>query len=106
MKQFGQVPVGKMMQKQIGNHGSIPIRCIGAQPVKHVRLHALQRFGKLRHDLQLPGILAEPGPVFVALKVLPEVENTPIGRRSRWQTRTRDKVVQDLRTELGVGGAS
>jgi phosphonopyruvate decarboxylase len=55
---------------------------------------------------QLPGILAGPGPVFVALKVLPEVENTPIGRRSRWQTRTRDKVVQDLRTELGVGGAS
>ena len=38
----------------------------------------------------------QPGPVFVALKVLPEVENTPIGRRSRWQTRTRDKVVQDL----------
>ena len=55
---------------------------------------------------QLPGILAEPGPVFVALKVLPEVENTPIGRRSRWQTRTRDKAVQDLRTELGVGGVS
>ncbi len=55
---------------------------------------------------QLPGILAEPGPVFVALKVLPEVENTPIGRRSRWQTRTRDKVVQDLRIELGLGGAA
>jgi thiamine pyrophosphate-dependent acetolactate synthase large subunit-like protein len=54
---------------------------------------------------QLPGILAQPGPVFVALKVLPEVENTPIGRRSRWQTRTRDKVMQDLRTELGVGAA-
>src|SRR5579862_9003960 len=29
----------------------------------------------------LPGILSAPGPVFVALKVLPEVENTPIGRR-------------------------
>src|SRR5215472_9530299 len=55
---------------------------------------------------QLPGILAKPGPVFVAVKVLPEVENTPIGRRSRWQTRTRDRVVQDLRTELGVGGAT
>jgi phosphonopyruvate decarboxylase len=51
---------------------------------------------------RLPGILAQPGPAFVALKVLPEVENTPIGRRSRWQTRTRDKVVQDLRVELGV----
>ena len=54
----------------------------------------------------LPGILAQPGPVFVALKVLPEVENAPIGQRSRWQTRTRDKVVQDLRIELGLGGAA
>ena len=54
----------------------------------------------------LPAILAQPGPVFVALKVLPEVENAPIGRRTRWQTRTRDKVVQDLRIELGLHGAS
>jgi thiamine pyrophosphate-dependent acetolactate synthase large subunit-like protein len=54
----------------------------------------------------LPGILGQPGPVFVALKVLPEVENTPIGRRSRWQTRTRERVVQDLRVELGIGGAA
>ena len=51
----------------------------------------------------LPKILAQPGPVFVALKVLPEVENTPIGRRSRWQTRTRDKVVQDLRWNWEFG---
>jgi sulfopyruvate decarboxylase subunit beta len=49
----------------------------------------------------LPGILNEPGLAFVALKVLPEVENSPIGRRSRWQTRTRDKVLEDLRVELG-----
>ena len=54
----------------------------------------------------LPAILGQPGPVFVALKVLPEVENTPIGRRSRWQTRTRDKVVQDLRGELGLGATA
>jgi thiamine pyrophosphate-dependent acetolactate synthase large subunit-like protein len=50
----------------------------------------------------LPAIFAAPGPVFVALKVLPEVENSPIGRRSRWQTRSREKVVQDLRTGLGA----
>ena len=49
----------------------------------------------------LPGILGAPGPVFVALKVLPEVENSPIGRRTRWQTRTREKVLEDLRAELG-----
>jgi len=49
----------------------------------------------------LPGTLAQPGPVFVALKVLPEVENEPIGRRSRWNMRSRDKVIQDLRGALG-----
>lgn len=52
---------------------------------------------------ELPGILRQPGPVFVALKVLPEVENTPIGGRVRWRKRTADKVVQDLRTALRVG---
>lgn len=50
----------------------------------------------------LPGILAQPGPVFVALKVTPEVENVPIGQRPRWQTRTRVRVIEDLRAELGI----
>jgi hypothetical protein len=52
----------------------------------------------------LPGILDAPGPVFVALKVLPEVENTPIGGRVRWNPRTRDRVIADLRAGLGGGG--
>jgi hypothetical protein len=52
----------------------------------------------------LADILDKPGPVFVALKVVPELENAPIGRRRRWQTRTRGQVIADLRTELGVGG--
>jgi len=46
----------------------------------------------------LPDILAQPGPVFAACKVFPEIENEPIGRRRRWQTRSRD-----LRTELNIG---
>jgi len=33
---------------------------------------------------------------------VPEIENEPIGRRRRWQTRTRDEVVIDLRTGLGI----
>jgi len=53
----------------------------------------------------LPDIMGQPGPVFVALKVLAEVENTPIGGRVRCNTRSRDKVVQDLRGELGIEGA-
>jgi len=52
----------------------------------------------------IKAILDLPGPVFVALKVVPEVENDPIGRRTRWQTRTRDQVVKDLQKELGITG--
>src|ERR1051325_11482707 len=51
----------------------------------------------------IAAILAQPGPVFVALKVVPEVENLPINQRVRWQTRTRERVLQDLRAELGLG---
>ena len=39
----------------------------------------------------------------MAVKVLPEVENTPIGQRVRWRKRSADKVVQDLRGALAVG---
>src|ERR1700709_2225980 len=49
---------------------------------------------------ELPGIMAAAGPVFVALKVLPEVENSPIGQRVRWRKRGADKVVADLRAAL------
>jgi hypothetical protein len=52
---------------------------------------------------ELPGILQAPGPVFVALKVWPEIENTAIGQRVRWRKRGGDKVVRDLRGALGAG---
>jgi thiamine pyrophosphate-dependent acetolactate synthase large subunit-like protein len=52
----------------------------------------------------IKAILEAPGPVFVAMKVFPEVENVPIGQRRRWQTRTRDQVIRDLQKELGVVG--
>ncbi|HEY7493095.1 MAG TPA: thiamine pyrophosphate-dependent enzyme [Candidatus Tectomicrobia bacterium] len=49
-------------------------------------------------------ILEQPGPVLVAMKVEPEIENAPIGQRRRWQTRSREQVLQDLRNELGISG--
>jgi phosphonopyruvate decarboxylase len=52
----------------------------------------------------IKAILDLPGPVFVALKVVPEVENEPIGRRRRWQTRSREQVIEDLRKELRISG--
>ena len=88
----------------------------GGQPVpnaKNVAYDVIARgagyprafaFDKLEDfEASLPAILAQPGPVFAALKVVPEVENVPIGQRVRWQTRTRDRVLADLRAELGVG---
>lgn len=47
-------------------------------------------------------ILSEPGPVFVALKVRPEIENKPIGSRTKWRTRSQVQVVMDLKKELGI----
>jgi thiamine pyrophosphate-dependent acetolactate synthase large subunit-like protein len=53
---------------------------------------------------ELSGIMTGPGPVFAACKVVPEIENAPIGSRRRWQTRSRDQVLQDFRAELGITG--
>jgi thiamine pyrophosphate-dependent acetolactate synthase large subunit-like protein len=50
----------------------------------------------------LPDILSRPGPVFVALKVEPDIENAPIARRARWNPRSRQQVIADLKQELGI----
>lgn len=47
-------------------------------------------------------ILSQPGPVFIAMKITPEIENEPIGRRTRTAARPRAQVIKDLREELGV----
>jgi thiamine pyrophosphate-dependent acetolactate synthase large subunit-like protein len=47
-------------------------------------------------------ILSEEGPVFIAIKVIPEVENEPIGRRQRRAVRPRAETIQALRQELGI----
>ena len=46
--------------------------------------------------------MEKPGPVFVALKVYPEIENAPIGSRVRWNRRSRTQVIEDLQGELGI----
>ena len=47
-------------------------------------------------------IMSETGPVFVAMKIVPEVENEPIGRRVRRATRGRAETIRDLRQDLGI----
>ena len=47
-------------------------------------------------------ILNESGPVFVSIKVVPEVENMPIGLRQRRPSRGRAETIRDLQAELGI----
>ena len=65
------------------------------------RAFAFDEIGELTHAM--PDIVGRPGPVFVALKVYPEIENQPIGQRRRWNTRSRGEVVRDLRARLASG---
>ena len=51
---------------------------------------------------QIEEILSQEGPVFVAIKVVPQVENEPIGRRKRRPVRSRAVTVQALQEELGI----
>ena len=55
-------------------------------------------------DLNVGSILNETGPVFIAIKVVPEVENEPIGRRQRRPRRSRAETIQALQEELGMAG--
>ena len=47
-------------------------------------------------------ILSEKGPVFIAIKVIPAIENEPIGLRRRPAMRNRAQTIRDLQSELGI----
>ena len=51
---------------------------------------------------QIGEILEQPGPVFVSLKVDPEIVNEPINARPQWQRKTRNQAVADMKAELGI----
>ena len=72
-----------------------------ARACGYPRVHACDNLETF--SILVERILAEPGPVFTWLKVRPEVENQPIGARTKWRTRTADQAILDLRRELGIG---
>ena len=49
-------------------------------------------------------IMSQEGPVFVAVKVIPEIENLPIGLRENRPSRSRKQTITDLREELKIQG--
>ena len=51
----------------------------------------------------LEKIMSETGPVFVAMKMVPEVENEPIGRRQRrGAARPRAQAIREFQEDLGI----
>lgn len=71
-----------------------------ARGTGYPRAHSFTELEDFKREL--PAILDKPGPVFVALRVYPEVQNEPIGKRRPWQTRTRYEAIEDMRRELKV----
>jgi sulfopyruvate decarboxylase subunit beta len=64
---------------------------------------AAYRFDDLdEFERNVESILREKGPVFVAIKVIPAIENEPIGRRQRRPMRSRAETIRDLQEELGI----
>jgi len=47
-------------------------------------------------------IMSEAGPVFVAMKMVPEIENEPIGRRQRRAARPRGQAIREFQEDLGI----
>ena len=47
-------------------------------------------------------IMNTEGPVFVAIKINPEIENLPMGLRENHHTRTILQTINDLRKELNI----
>lgn len=83
----------------VPNAGNIAYDAI-ARGAGYQQAFAFDRLEELA--INLSGLLTRPGPVFVAMKVVPEIQNEPIGRRRRWQTRSREQVLKDLRDALGI----
>lgn len=50
---------------------------------------------------QVGEILSQNGPVFVAIKIVPQIVNEPLGRRPR-KRRIRSETVRTLQKELGI----
>ena len=75
-----------------------------ARAAGYTRTH---RFDNLESfAIEIERILDSAGPVFTWLKILPDVENKPIKHRAKWQTRSRDQVIADFQSEVGIDGGA
>ncbi len=50
----------------------------------------------------IKALLDEEGPIFISMKIMPEIQNTPIGLRPPRSGPTRSESIESLREELGI----
>ncbi len=74
----------------------------GGQPVPNAANVAYTNLERL--SLDMGRILAAPGPTFVAMKIVPEIENRPMGQRPPRLLRSREQVIAEFRKEFGIAG--
>lgn len=71
-----------------------------ARAAGYPSVHAFTNLESL--SVNIGRILAAPGPVFVAMKIVPEIENRPMGQRPPRLSRSREQVLADFSAELGI----
>jgi thiamine pyrophosphate-dependent acetolactate synthase large subunit-like protein len=50
----------------------------------------------------MEAIMNEEGPVFISIKIIPEIENAPMALRTNTPSRPRPQTIKELRAELGI----
>ena len=66
------------------------------------RAHAFSDIAEVSREM--PRLVAPPGPVFIWIKVRPEIENRPIGQRPVFRGRGPAAVIAGVRQALTTGG--
>lgn len=71
-----------------------------AENIGYASTHHFDNLEDLVNNLEV--IMASTGPVFVSIKIKPEVENLPVGMRQSTRRRSRVETIDTLRAELGI----
>jgi sulfopyruvate decarboxylase subunit beta len=71
-----------------------------AKAIGYASTHHFDNLEDLTNEIA--AIMKEEGPVFVSIKIVPEVENAPMALRENTPSRPRPETIKTLRAELGI----
>ena len=71
-----------------------------AKAVGYASAHHFDDLEDLATNIE--SIMSEEGPVFVSIKIIPEIENAPMALLTNVPTRPKEQTITELRAELGI----